>query len=126
MTEIYFGGNPRGPSIPKIVKKGRYLGVKYKIVSYGSHPCSYLQLNRSHKCFRSERNNITLGVHGGVTFKGPMPYGNWTGWDYGHYGDAHVFPGLEEIAPSLGQGKRWTYDELIADVYDAIEQLVKL
>lgn len=98
---------------PVALDFGEYRGIKYMIVSWHDHPCSYIELGK-------EYSNISC--HGGVTYSGRGVPGfedatrrtHWIGWDYAHFGDFTAF---------CRHGKTWTTEELIAEVKAVIDNV---
>lgn len=99
----------------------------YYIISYGTHPCCYVELPKEHKLYGMTYNEIEekydINVHGGFTYSRPdllIKDDSWfLGWDYAHCWD--YSPYLEDL-----DLKKWTTDELIGECCDVIAQLVKI
>ena len=119
----------------EIIENKKYKGYEYFIVSYGSHPCCYVLLDKE-----LELNVVmNIRVHGGITWNdhclpGKLKMeaqrsdslGQVLGWDYTHLGDRHLTPpGLPSILDNPDD-KMWTYEELLEDVYRVINQIVML
>ena len=115
--------------ITEVLLEGEYLGYKWVIVSYGTHPCAYVKLPKNSKLIPLDEG-IPVACHGGITYtssKG-LPQlktaekneGCYIGWDYAHYGDQCGLNSLE-----LGD-KRWTVNEIQAEIRDVIIQLIEL
>ncbi len=112
---------------PHIVEHGVYKGRHWCIRMF-SNPCAYVSKETGD-------SNKVIGekVHGGITYEGTLPnsenqeimfpYCNieYWGWDYAHYGDF--------VSGSLFQqgkkDKKWTSEEIIKEIYDAIDALDK-
>ena len=67
----------------RIIKSGKTDGRKWFIVSYGSHPCAYVESDIP------EKLQDEIIVHGGITFCGKAflefeTDGRFVGWDYSH------------------------------------------
>lgn len=97
---------------------GQYKDVEFYIMNLGTHPTAYINIP-SKLCM----NNHDLYVHGGITYsegtletEHGMIEGNYVGWDYAHYGDYTGF------LPSLS-GRKYTTQEILNDVKEAIDQL---
>lgn len=100
-----------------VVDSGEYKDHKWYIVSYGSHPCAYVETDAPKKV----RDNIS--VHGGITYEGKAfdefdSAGRIIGWDYHHCSD------MDAAYWDLG-GKVWTLPEIMDDVRSVIDQLEK-
>lgn len=115
--------------ITEVLLEGEYLGYKWVIISYGTHPCAYVKLPNNSKLIPSDKE-IPVACHGGITYtssKG-LPQlktvekneGYYIGWDYAHYGDRCGLNSLE-----LGD-KSWTVNEIQAEIRDVIIQLIEL
>ena len=115
------------------------MGYKYLILSLHTHPCCYIFIDKDNelcgKTYDEIHEMIPLDAHGGLTFSEPTLYRvleysdkykcdtlqsityDWIiGWDYAHYGDFY-YDGYSFT------GKRYTTQELQAEVKDVIEQL---
>ena len=118
--------NPTGLPVGTVREIGEYKGHRYEI-GFTFGPVAYVEMDN---CLTDEEAD-EIPVHGGVTFK---CYGEETGkrceddfienekfyigWDYQHYGDKSVY----SWGPSL-EGKEWTRDEIVAEIYAVIELL---
>lgn len=107
-----------------ILAEGEYEGFHYAIISYGSHPCAYVEIPSSHPDYKKKYDDIDIEVHGCLTFGDNLdhviPNDNryWIGWDYAHVGDYSCLPFGLSI-----EGKRWTTKEIFEDVKSVIKQL---
>lgn len=88
--------------------------------------CGYVGVPLDHPLAGKPYDDVDLDVHGGLTFAEEGGHGSgwpagwyWLGWDYSHLGD------YLDCAPSLG-GKRWTLDEVRADVTDAANKVASI
>lgn len=117
---------------PLILENKEYEGYEYYIITLGSHPCCYVLLPKGH-CYHGEHyDDIPINCHFGLTYSEPtllrdniITGGEWViGWDYAHIGDYSIFhlPLME----STKDGHKWTLDELRCEVYEVIDQLVKV
>lgn len=116
-----------------VLDEGICDGYHYIIVSYGTHPCAYVEIPESHKYYGCEYINFPdINCHGGLTYssKGFVREieesgeiftrdGYYIGWDYNHYGDYSVSMALFGM---LGE-KRWTTEEIFKEVVSVIKQL---
>lgn len=118
----------------KYLATGEKDGYKYCAVSYGTHPCCYVQLPDNHKEYgKIDTDNAALDVHGGITYS--REKGNpfkvldkdkhVIGWDYAHLGDytGHYIDVRTDPYFWKLNLKRWTIKELIQDIFSVIEQL---
>ena len=110
-----------------ILNHGVYKNIPYWIISYGTHPCSYLDVTNV-----SKEKLETLCVHGDITYDKDHLVNVWDeafdgfksnvrhfiGWDYCHLGD------YEEFSYIFNEkSHKWTTEELYREVIDAIDQL---
>ena len=117
----------------KILDKGSYKGFDYAVVSYGTHPCSYIFIPKNHNYYGKSYDEIELDCHDGLTFSqedlifNPMVTDNWViGWDYRHYTDydgIYEAEFMKEFKKYHKDLKKWTTKELIKEVKKVIEQL---
>ena len=116
----------------QILDEGIYNNYHYVIVSFGSHPCAYVELPKKHKWYGLHEDNIPISCHGGLTYSSTQgiicPLNNpnhrdgyWIGWDYAHYGD-YVYNNFNDFGFALGE-KYWTTEEIFEDVKEVINQL---
>lgn len=121
----------------ELLDAGLYNGIEYLIISYGTHPCAYIKVPRDNKYFGVDYNDVPLYVHGGLTYGGDLAYLNadiepiinnsdyWLGWDYAHGGD-FVGYDLALNLPFKSNDKKWTTDEIVRQVIQAIDDFKKL
>ena len=111
----------------KILAQGSYKGVKYFIVNIGgNHPCAYVQSDVDY------REKEGCPAHWGFTFynnlcqiRNRQPNSEkiddlllkYLGWDYGHFGDYTTY---------WQEGKKWTTEEILENVKEVIEWMLKL
>ena len=102
-----------------ILDEGVYNNVKYKIVSYGTHPCCYVFLPKGHKYYGKNYDDIDIDCHGGLTYSKEDDNSNWViGWDYAHFDDYTMLSGV--VYP---YAKKWTTEEMLEEVKRVIGQL---
>jgi hypothetical protein len=107
----------------EILAEGVYGGYRYWIISYGTHPCAYVELHKTHPYYGKENCDafeLDLDIHGGITFgdselRGIIKDTSILGWDYNHCTDYNG-----SIAK---YGKKWTTEEILEDVKSCINQL---
>ena len=114
-----------------------YNNYHYAIVSYGTHPCAYVEIPQGHEYYGKNIYNFDFPIkcHGGITYssdKGilfPVEHelhrdGYWIGWDYNHYNDYYAY----NIDPAKADRifrcvKKWTTEEILEEVKNVIDQL---
>lgn len=113
---------------PDILVEGTFKGYQFWILSYGTHPCAYVELPPKHPYYGKkieEYFELPLDVHGGITFARDRLWNlakdtSIIGWDYAHCED--YMPCLKELAPNL---KKWTTNEIYEEIEDCINQLIE-
>lgn len=121
---------------PVLLAEGRHLGYHWVILSFGTHPCAYVQItNEEHPYYLKQYDNekVDISVHGGLTYSrrylkipdedGKIAQYNggwWLGWDYAHGGDYIGYYDNNEV---FKNEKRWTTNAILEDVYSVIYQL---
>ena len=122
----------------QILDESRYNGYHYMIVSYGTHPCAYVELPKAHGLYGRDVykfDDFPIVCHGGITFSlcevGLFPLehknhrvGFLICWDYNHYNDYHAY----DIDPAKADrifrcDKKWTTEEILEEVKNVINQL---
>ena len=53
--------------ITEVLLEGEYLGYKWVIISYGTHPCAYVKLPKNSKLIPLDEG-IPVACHGGITY----------------------------------------------------------
>lgn len=122
MKEMIYSGIKRGY---EILYEDILNGYHFAIVSLWRHPCAYVELSCTHPLYEKYYDDLDIYCHGGLTYSehGLLPIdhkdhrdGWWIGWDYAHTGDyTPSFPHPDE--------KKWTTQEIFADVVRVIDQL---
>lgn len=113
----------------KTLCEGNYKGYDYKILSYGTHPCAYIACTGKIKDLKSY-DDFMVDVHGGATYLGDLDEGSQTyvGWDYAHGGDYlgtdAIYEFDEDMKKYVASKKRWTTEEILEQVYSAIDEIV--
>lgn len=116
-----------------ILLSGMYKGHNFYIVSYGTHPCAYVDVPEDHIWYEKDYSGEPgdkIDCHGGLTYSGRLNHflskneteGKWFfGWDYAHAGDYIGY----EIKWGLRneKDKKWTTEEIFEDIKYVIEQL---
>ena len=110
----------------EILDQGTYKGYNYKIISYGMHPCAYIEIPKTNKFYNKDYDDVDIVCHCGLTFGDFRNFGDgskyYFGWDYAHVGDysrANIF----DMMP---RGKKWTTEEILDEVFIAIDSLIEL
>ena len=111
---------------PEILLDGECMGYRFLIVSYGTHPCAYVEIKEGHPLYGVgyEKASECVSVHGGFTYARSLAHvigpndGYFLGWDYSHCGDC--------IPPYHMDGHKYTTEEILSDVIDAIEELMNV
>lgn len=114
-----------------VAKSGTINGIDFAIVSYGTHPCCYVRVNKDSKFYGKnydKATNMICKIH--------CPYGLFTfardklfafeddkdkwilGWDYAHSGDYVVGINL--------YGEKHTKKELFEEVVKVINAIKEL
>ena len=121
---------------PILLAEGRHLGYHWVVISYGTHPCAYVQIrNKEHPCYHKQYDNEIfddLKLYGYLSYsrrylKIPEPNnpekteqdenGWWIGWDYAR--------GVDYRGDGLNpDGKKWTTLEIVEEVMSVIIQLI--
>lgn len=121
----------------EMLDTGYCFGLLYYILNLGTHPVAYIKIPKEHILFNKDYDDIyeelDIDVHGGLTYSNDHLYisetqkieGWFIGWDYAHYGD---YAGYEEMFPENIRtgGKRWTTEEIFAEVKEACYQIQKM
>ena len=113
---------------------GTYKGYQFWIISFGTHPCAYVEIPEDHEYYGRGYEDMPLDVHGGLTFaRDNLVYHEYSdkygccvrsricdtwivGWDYAHLGD------YASYSPEMG-GRRHSTTMIYNDVKYAINQL---
>ena len=125
--------------IAEVLYAGDYLGYHFLIVSYGIHPCAYVEIPKGHRWYEKDYSNKELEnieCHGGLTYSGKLSkiFSNdesnqrwFIGWDYAHIGDFDGYC-LKETwgREDFLNVKRWTTQEIFEEVKNVIEQIIKM
>lgn len=104
-----------------VIEEGNKNGYRYRIVSYGTHPCAYVEIPRNHPLYSVFYDDCDIDCHGGLTYSESRSGDDWwIGWDYAHAGDAWLYANTWTI------GKIWTVEEIRWHCEYVISQLVKM
>ena len=107
----------------RVLYNSKYKGYEYYVVSYGTHPCCYIALNKSNRYYNKGYDDIPLDVHGGLTYSDFNNFlsdkQDWIiGWDYAHVGDRY--------GSHYRNGHTWKTTELIRECIKAIDKLEEM
>lgn len=101
----------------------------FYIISYGTHPCCYVEIPSKSKIFKEDYWDLeSIDVHGGLTYSSKDLHigintilnNSWfIGWDYAHLDDYIGF--LDSIG-----GKKWTTNEMIEECKNIINQIIEI
>ena len=134
IDEIYARARYRDPLL---IRMDYYRGYFYYILSLGTHPTAYVQLdNEKNKLYGKTMEELDyIQCHGDITYsesyliseymaKGDNRYfvkDSWViGWDYNHAGD---FDGGRYCDI---QCKKWTVNEIVDECKCVIEQIIEI
>ena len=118
----------------EILCAGSYREVPFWVVSYGTHPCVYVDATQFKDILGADLiYSSPVYPHGGITYDEDRLRNVWDeafegfdneeetrriiGWDYCHLGD------YDAISSSISSGKKWTTDELVKDAKITIDEL---
>ena len=116
----------------EILATGTYKNFKYYVVSYGTHPCAYVDVSNTSLANKDYHEN-DINCHGGLTYgrdylsavDTERANGKWyIGWDYDHYGDYTSNPFMNMFGIYGECEKRWTTEEIVAECKNVINQIV--
>ena len=101
-----------------ILMDSEYDGVRYVIISYGTHPCCYVKMPKAKKDF----DFTEINCHGGITYSEKHLFlddrkenGWWIGWDYAHDCDRY--------GEDIMDGISYSTDELSNECRYVIKQI---
>lgn len=109
----------------EVLDSGISFGFNFYIISFGSHPCCYVEIPDNHPLYLEKYDDIEIECHGGLTFSSSKLTGidetglKWfIGWDFAHCDDYYCSPVGSDV-----KGHKWTLDELICEVDNVCKQL---
>lgn len=106
--------------MPEVLDQGTYKGFKYTVINYG-FPYALISVPSCHSLFGKEYDEVDIKVHGELTHSDFNEEG--TEWEFGW---SYTCPGDYYIGCKVVEGKKWTTEEVLADIYQAIEQVAKM
>lgn len=111
-----------------VLDSGEIDGYHYWIISYGTHPCAYVEIPKGHPYYgisSEDAYDLSIDCHCGITY-GDFGLGYngdcisqdkfLLGWDYNHFCDYNA------AIPNI-DGKKWKTEEILWNVWDVIKQL---
>lgn len=116
----------------EILATGTYKNFKYYVVSYGTHPCAYVDVSNT-SLANKDYNENDIVCHGGLTYgrdylsavDTKRANGKWCiGWDYAHYGDYMPNFHINMFGVYGEWEKQWTTEEIVAECKNVINQIV--
>lgn len=125
MKEMVYQKEPKR----EILFQGEYNGLKFAILSLGTHPVAYVECKiKTITSYRDPRLE-ELEVHGGFTYFGrgywnEKDFSLYLGWDYMHFLDYKGY--FTENDPLNLCTQKWTTAEIYEEVKSVIEQLSQL
>lgn len=126
MIEIY-----TNKKCNKCVKKGTYKGIKFYILSYWTHPCAYVLIDKKSKLYEINYHYINDIINDCVNWWFTYSeYWLWKyvdkeywvlWWDYAHSWDYFWW-----YNPLVGweiHWKKWTVEEILEQIHDCIDKI---
>jgi len=126
--------------VGKVLYDAYHEGIRVLVMRGPSSLCAYCGVPSKHPLAGHSYNDLSIGVHGGLTFSregkaGLVPIPNkwpegfyWYGWDYAHSGDRCAYD-YKYNRPLNPREKEWTVKEVVEEArwaaYD-FAQLMKL
>ena len=111
---------------PIRIADGEYRGISYYVLSFGTHPCAYVDIA---PIGSMGINPDDIVCHGGVTYTNYRlatveHEGSFIGWDYAHYTDYDGYLGAMHN-PVFELAKKWTTEEIVAECMNVIDQILE-
>lgn len=120
-TTIYSEMEYSSRNVLKLLAEGVYRNVKWYVMSLGTHPCGYVDIEGKVVC------DSDIECNGGITYHGnalnigkEVLDGFFIGWDYAHCWDYMGYYNESDT------GQRHTTEEIIEDCKSVINQILKL
>lgn len=114
----------------EVLCNGKMCDFNFWIISYGTHPCCYVEIPKGHPLYSKGYDDIdNVECHGGLTYSRSYlldKRNSWfIGWDYAHYDD--YIGCLDKLDGLLSKNThKWTTQELLKEVYEVCKQLKEL
>lgn len=109
---------------PQVLAHNVYHGRNYYVVSFGTHPCAYVDVSDLLGMTREGQKYIenAIDCHGGVTYSSAKlvvenKTGWYIGWDYAHCMDYSGY------MPRKSPTKKWTTCEMESECKRVIDQI---
>lgn len=126
MKEMIYTENRHAP---EILDESEYRGVKYVVLSLGTHPTAYVENIIKVDDYADERLH-GIYIHGGFTYLG-ADYWNvnkthdteYLGWDYAHAGD---YVGWHAHCTYWAEDVQWVTEAIVVECKRVIDQLLNL
>lgn len=118
-----------------VLGEGCYCGFNWLILSYGTHPCGYVEIPPTHFLFGHSLagwfDPQYVDCHGGITYSAHgvynRPSGWWIGWDYHHYRDYSGYALRDaDFSHICALDKKWSTAEIFVEVVNVIDRLIEL
>lgn len=118
----------------EVLASGIYRDYEYMIVSYGSHPCAYVKLEKNNVYYGLSDTDMPYLCHGGVTYSAPTfklssdTENWWIGWDYCHCDDYFEYSSdyyAKFNAFYDATRKKWTTEEIYKEVTEVIDNIIE-
>lgn len=95
---------------------GKHRDIHFWVMSYSSHPCAYVHLEKEGQ---KDYDEVHFPCHGGLTYSGALfDEGPWVyGWDYAHGMDyTHYARGC------VDHGHKYSIQEIIKEIEQNIDE----
>lgn len=114
MTEMVYTQRRQGPIR---LADGEYLGYHYYVLSFGTHPCAYVDIGDTGIAIND------IECHGGITYNREYlatveHKSGFIGWDY-----AHSYDYSGDLPEITAHGKKWTTAEIVVECKSVIDQI---
>lgn len=108
----------------QVLFSGIYKGRKFVILSLGTHPTAYVELNKEELEKSKSYDDYRLSCHCGFTYLGDAYWdktddATYIGWDYAHCGD---YSGYHTEFKMWDHEKKWSTEEIFDDVKECIDE----
>ena len=105
---------------PYRLADGKYRDLRYYVLSLGTHPCAYIEVN---DLIDAPFDINAIDCHGGITYSreylATVDHKGWfIGWDY-----AHCYDYSGNLPETTQHCKKWTTSEIVTDCKAVIDQI---
>lgn len=126
---VYRSAIENGHQFIDVLDEGIYKGFHYVIISFGTHPCAYVEIPKEHELYDASNKDelYDIACHGGINFNTytGLPFVHSKNPNKGHcIGWSFSTVGYDYIYDICSYGKKWTTKEIFEDVKNVIEQLL--